>query len=810
MLSIITSSAIIQDIGSISNTGSTHMAYFFFDFKDTRKQDPRAFLSSILVQLSNQSISLCNILLEFYSAHQHGSQPPGDRGLIQCLEKMFEVPKEELIYIIVDGVDECPDTSGLQSLREKVLELIEKLVGFHLSNLRLCVTSRPEIDIRNVLEPLTSSTNRVSLHDQDGQKKDIADYIHSVVHSDRKMMRWRDEDKMLVIKTLSERADGMYGFRYLFGHILILRNRFRWVSCQIEAMRRCLSPSVRRVLQELPESLDETYERILSEIPKVNQVHAHRLLQCLAVANRPLLVEELAEILAVEFDPAEGMARLNEDLRWEDQEQAVLSACSSLIAVVDLPDSRVVQFSHFSVKEFLTSDRLAESMIDASCCHHIRLEPAHIVMAQACIAVLLRLEFPINKEKIQKFPLAEYAATHFANHAEFGSVVSRISDGIDHLLDEDKPHYAAWMSHISSSWWAEKNSGRSRAPPLYHIAELGFYGLVQHLLLKRPQDMIVMGGVLGTPVHAVLHRRHLKVFELFLSHGIDLDIRDFDGQTPLHLAATNALVECARMIIAQKVDINARDNNGWTPLHQIIDIYPLEKKLEIMRLLLEHGADVGARDNDLVTPLHLSAENGQLVAAQLLLQRGASIHAQSNKSWTPLHFASFHGYSDIVQLFIDHGAELEAQNNEHNTPLHLGALRGNVPVVQALLEHHTNIHARGSDSGTPLHHASFAGHPDVIQLLLEHGADLGAQDAGKNTPLHVAIITGKHEAVQVLLDHHANVHAQGSDSGTPLHHASFFGHPDIIQLLLEHGADLGAQDAGKNTPLHVAIITGKL
>jgi len=210
-----TSSAIIQDIECISNTGLTHMAYFFFDFKDTRKQDPLGFLSSILVQLSNQSVSLCNILLEFYSAHQRGSQRPGDRELMQCLEKMFKVPRKEPIYVIIDAVDECPDTSGLQSLRETVLELLETLVGFHLSNLRICVTSRPEVDIRNVLEPLTSTTTRISLHDQDGQKKDIADYVHSVVYSDRKMMRWRDEDKMLVIKTLSERADGMYGSRSL-------------------------------------------------------------------------------------------------------------------------------------------------------------------------------------------------------------------------------------------------------------------------------------------------------------------------------------------------------------------------------------------------------------------------------------------------------------------------------------------------------------------------------------------------------------------------------------------------------------------
>jgi hypothetical protein len=209
MLSTITSSAIIQDIEHISDTRPVHVIYFFFDFKDTGKQDARAFLSSILVQLSNQSVAFVNILLEFYSAHQRGTQQPGDKELMQCLEKMLKVAKDELIYVILDALDECPDTSGLQSSREKVLELVEKMVGFQLPNLRLCVTSRPEVDIRNVLEPLTSASNRISLHDEEGQKKDIADYVRSVVYSDRKMMKWREQDKELVIETLSSRANGM-------------------------------------------------------------------------------------------------------------------------------------------------------------------------------------------------------------------------------------------------------------------------------------------------------------------------------------------------------------------------------------------------------------------------------------------------------------------------------------------------------------------------------------------------------------------------------------------------------------------------
>jgi hypothetical protein len=186
------------------------MAYFFFDFKDTGKQDARAFLSSVLVQLSSHSVSFCKILHELYSENQHGSHQPGDSALKQCLKKMFNLSRKVPIYVIVDALDECPDTSGLQSPREKVLELIQELVGFHLPNLRLCITSRPEVDIRNILEPLTSTSSRLSLHDDDGQRKDIADYISSVVYSDKKIMRWREKDKELVVETLSTRADGMY------------------------------------------------------------------------------------------------------------------------------------------------------------------------------------------------------------------------------------------------------------------------------------------------------------------------------------------------------------------------------------------------------------------------------------------------------------------------------------------------------------------------------------------------------------------------------------------------------------------------
>jgi hypothetical protein len=210
-------------------------------------------------------------------------------------------------------------------------------------------------------------------------------------------------------------------------------NRFRWIFCQLEILRHCLPSSVWHFLEELPESLDETYKRVLREIKKPNRDHARCLLQCLVVAIWPLHVEELAEVLAVDFDDAEGIPKLNPNWHWENQEQALLMSCSSLIAIIDMGSSRVVQFSHFSVKEYLTSARLATSSQDVLC-YHIVLGTAHTILAQACLSILLRPDNLIEDGSIEKpSPLARYAAEYWVPHAQFEDVVSCIR-GIEDLF----------------------------------------------------------------------------------------------------------------------------------------------------------------------------------------------------------------------------------------------------------------------------------------------------------------------------------------------------------------------------------------
>ena len=184
------------------------MAYFYFDFRDVNKQSLHDLLPSLLIQLSARSDPCCDILSQLYSAHDRGIRKPSDRAMVEYLKEMLSLEAQSPIYIILDALDECPVTSTVPpSPREEVLDFVDELVTLHLPNLRICVTSRPEHDIRAILEHLTE--HPVSLHDESGQQEDIASYVTSFVCSNRRMQKWREEDRNLVIKTLTDKADGM-------------------------------------------------------------------------------------------------------------------------------------------------------------------------------------------------------------------------------------------------------------------------------------------------------------------------------------------------------------------------------------------------------------------------------------------------------------------------------------------------------------------------------------------------------------------------------------------------------------------------
>ena len=465
--------------------------------------------------------------------------------------------------------------------------------------------------------------------------------------------------------------------------------------CQLDALQHCIPPNLRQYLNELPETLDETYDRILKGINKSQKDNAHRLLQCLTVAVRPLLVEELAELLAFDFQASSsgGIPTLKEDWRWDDQEEAVLSTCSSLITIIPREDSRVVQFSHFSVKEYLTSPRLAHSPHGDVSRFRIDLEPAHTIMAQACLATLLRLDERAGDSDANVSPLVKYAAQHWVDHAQFEKVSSRVRDGMYDLFDNSKPYFAAWLQvhDIDEDWDAFSPYSRDGVgSPLYYAAFCGFYDLAELLITKQPEQVNARGGCNLFPLQAALYKTHFEVANLLYRHGAVVDVQGKYKTTPLHAASHHGYVDT-------------------------------------MRWLLGHGADVNACGDYLLTPLFYAAHAMQLDAVQVLLEHNAGINSQDHNGNTPLYWilsncSSYEKFVEMARRLLEHGADPNICADNHRTPLHEAASRGLLEATRLLLGYGAKVDEKDKNGKTPLQAAMLNGRHELIKLLVEHGA----------------------------------------------------------------------------------------
>ena len=314
------------------------------------------------------------------------------------------------------------------------------------------------------------------------------------------------------------------------------------MDCQLKYLVKCLPVDLERALNELPASLDETYERTLGEIEDANWEAGQRLLQCVAVTSRPLRVEELAEILAFDFN-AGPIPKFRMDCRLENPMDAVLSTCSTLLSVVNIENSRVVQFGHFSVKEFLTSTRFAKKCSTISRRYHISMSPAHTVIAKACLGILLHLPGNVTKASLIQYPLAGYATEHWFEHARFEGVSRNVIEGMKKLFDRTKPHFTIWLWICNPTLppWERRGTNRAEKP-------------------FPPR---------GTPLHYATFCGLHDVVEVLATGLQDVNSRNFNNElTPLHLASREGYLDIARFLVEHGAIAASQDQRGSTPLHQ--------------------------------------------------------------------------------------------------------------------------------------------------------------------------------------------------------------------------------------------------
>jgi len=380
--------------------------------------------------------------------------------------------------------------------------------------------------------------------------------------------------------------------------------------------------SIRKALNEIPTTLDDTYERALQGIPKEKRQHAHRLFHCLVGAIRPLGAEELAEIFAIDFD-TDAISNLMEDWRPENAEEAVLSTCSTLISVIEDKGTRIVQFSHFSVKEYLTSDRLRSSEVGNICHYYVPLDSSHTTLVRACLATLLQLDEDVDRNRLEPFPLALYAAQNWVKHAKYEDVSSRVQDAMELFFNPRKPYLAAWL-RVDWDPELENIYVPCPSPPskaaLYFAALCGFSGVANYLITHSEVDLAEFRQS-GDPLHVASSRGHIGVVYLLLQHNMNVNAKctTFSDWTPLHVASANGYAKVAQLLLEHGANVNALSTSNSTPLM----FASLDGHLEVVRLLLSNGADVHIRDKYGVTALYFATDHRHVETAQLLLEHGA-------------------------------------------------------------------------------------------------------------------------------------------------------------------------------------------
>ena len=365
---------------------------------------------------------------------------------------------------------------------------------------------------------------------------------------------------------------------------------------------------IRQALAELPETLDETYERTLREFKKADWEFAHRLSQFVAVAVRPLGVEELAELLAFDFN-AGLIPKFHEEWRVEDPKDAILSTCPSFLAIVDgyISGSRreVVQFSHFSVKEFLTSTRLAEANGTILRRYHISQTLAHTLAGRACLGYFLHIDEDVTIDSLRKLHFTDYAE-YWVDHARLEDVARNVKDGLKELLDPSKPHLAVciWISDPSLPSYKRRLKSEKPSPhrknPLHYVALWNLHSVVELLVNELSQDVNSHQYITdsATPLHVACRRGHMKIARRLLKCNADVEAQDKNKETPLHVGSECGQLEVARMLIERGACMSAQNKDGRTPLH----LASQAGRPDVVRMLIEGGADLSAQDKIGQTP----------------------------------------------------------------------------------------------------------------------------------------------------------------------------------------------------------------
>ncbi|KAI0379596.1 hypothetical protein F5Y04DRAFT_290200 [Hypomontagnella monticulosa] len=668
------------------------VAYFYFDFSNSEKRNHDKMIRSLLKQLSQQLQRPSEPMESLFSSCTNGSRQPTFEALQVTLKQMIQEFTQ--VFIILDALDECDN-------REALVGVINEIVGWNLQELHILSTSRMERDTADELD--ITEEQKVCI--RSGLiEEDIRAYIYARLQTDKKLQRWQknieDQDTILIE--------------------VLGANRFRWVACQLDALRKCFSRrELLKALESLPRTLEETYDRILCSIDEDRYEIALRILQWLSYSIRPLRLEELADVVAVNVksDP-----RFDPELRFSEPRD-MLTICSSLVTLSTNAEdgsggeaAEQIRLAHLSVREYLISDRI---LVGKAARYSVQDVSAHDSISQICLAYILQFDDPkLHRGAIvERFPLANYAARHWPRHVRASG---KESDGVVLLVMElfsSRGVFINWvrLSKSKATLLASTNI-YSDAAPLNYAVVVGLKELVRRLL-----------------------------------EGVDLNKYCMLYESALLAAATEGFDDTIKLLLDKGVEVDDR----YGKLGSALGAAAAGGHGKVVKTLIKAQANINQPGGFYGGALQAASVGGYTEIVEDLINAGADVHTYGGHYNTALHAAAYRGHDAIVRRLLNAGADMEATGKRGRTPLILASLAGQFKTARLLIDNGSNVNSRCRDGWTALGGASWAGRLDVVHFLLGAGAEVNAPDLQGQTALQYAASQGHTAILEFLLLHGA-------------------------------------------------------
>ncbi|KAF3916902.1 Ankyrin-1 [Orbilia brochopaga] len=815
--------------------------YYYFDFADTNKLTVESFLQSAIYQLlSTTPGDLPEAATALYDRHS-GLQTPSSEELLDVFAELLSANSKT--YVVLDAIDECSKEE-----REKLFNAF--LSRFEATGASLLVTSRREPDIEKAFKPAFHHT--ICIEDSKVDE-DVQTHVTKAMASEPAFKNWNAAIKKEVSDAISKGSRGM----------------FRWAVCQLDTMKKCLTPAmIRAELRHMPETLDQTYDRILQNIPSLHQQFVRSALRWLAFSTRPLLLIELAEAAVIDpsmdsFDPAE--------CRFLDPEK-ILDLCGSLITLskgkrgmtygtddwahlkrllepthlytsYESPSDTLttVALSHYSVKEYLSSERLRNSPLTK---YFTSPNSADLILAECSLLYLLNIgqgEILLNKG-FREYPLLKYAAVNWMDHCrkaieEAEKPESSLNNLVLRLFDETIPGpYINWLNSYNPDADAPgtKETVMERFPifahksleqfpaPLYYAVRLGSVQIVNSLI-KRGTTLKNSGkGFFGSPLVVAAFYGHLQIVDTLLQAvGLPESSGEHFG-TVLQAAAAGGSCDVVKMLVKAGADVDAVGGTWNTALvaaashgHHDIVAFLLQSKANLSISSASHG-----------TPLYQAALAGDARTVSKLLQSGAAIN-QLSKEGTALYAAAASGSLPLVQTLLRQGADVNiGGRGQWGFPLIAAASQGHITIVRALLRAKAKVNAQlttdlGARGVTALEAAIESRDLLTFQAILDAGGDSNVQGRHYPNGLYAALRTDQLAMARILLERNAeivdetfieaiekwnvdkwflrtildrnpNIDAHSGDYGSALHAAIMWADEEAVKLILDRDPYLDA------------------